>query len=160
KKYSNDEKSKNEVRKLADKIEPLDSMITANCRKLLEDNLLGYHVEMDGRPIRLDGKSIVDKTGRKGIYLEEQPERAAIREWRETNFSKAEEILADAWRKSTKVIDLDKYKSLYQGNQKFSSWNTLLPALESTTNNASVQFELLSFLMNDLGINPEVQTEV
>jgi hypothetical protein len=163
KKYtSNIEKSKNEVRTLAYKIQrTIDSTITANCRILLEGNLLGYlDVIMDGRPIRVDGIPIIDKLGRKGMYLEEQPENTAIREWVEGNFSEAELALADLWRKSTKSINLEKYRKLYKGNPKFDNWNSLLAFISNICNRTNIQFELLSFLIDDLEINFDAKNAV
>lgn len=160
KKVSNDpEQALKVVRHTASKICGMNSYFTADYRTLLKLNLLGIEVTMDYRPVLLGGKNVVDSTGRKGTFFEEDPEQIALRRWVAGDFTEAEQALSEKWRLSTRAIDLEAWKR----RELFPCVDSLkdIPAVaDEICNNPSFQLENLQFLLLEVGIEPEVETKI
>jgi len=153
KKFSNSEISKREVQKLAKKISAMDSCFTANYRILLYNDLMGNRVNMDYRPVRLGGQQVVTKAGEKGIFFDEEQEHKALRRWLVGQFSEAEKILSESWRRSTRALDLQSWQKLFQSNQtipKARNYNELLTMTEEFIGNQSLQLESIQVLLSEV----------
>ncbi len=125
-KFENDqERSNSEVAKLARKVSPFDSMINTNSERLIVGNLLGADVEMDGRIIISGANPIVDSRGKKGLFIDEEPEREVLRQWQRGLFSENEEVRSKHWRMMSKSLDLEDFK------KSFKKVNRNLPKLHS-----------------------------
>lgn len=149
KKFSNSEKSKREVKKLAKKISGKGGCFTANYRILLYNELMGYPIDMGYRPI-LGGQQVVTKDGEKGIFVDEEPEHKALRRWLVGKFSEAEEILSDSWRLSTRALDLESWLKVIQYNQsipKLHNYNELLSKTVDLISKPSLQLQSIQLLL-------------
>lgn len=96
-----------EVRILSGKILPASSTVHTNFRTLVSGETLGHRFPMDGRPVIGAGKQLVSPEGKRGVLIEEPPESKAMLRWQVGDFNSAEELFAEAWRTSTKSIDLE-----------------------------------------------------
>lgn len=161
KKFKNDiDKSKKEVAKIAYKINGFESSFTANYRLLLHDDLLGHKVPMEGRPVALGGKEVIDGEGKRGVYFDEDPEHKALRRWTEGKFSEAEEILSDSWRKSTKGIDLDIWRNRHKDFPKASSLEDLKKRASELLDNPRTQYENLQWLFEEVSFDDRLKTPI
>jgi|RhiMetdeSRZDD1v2_1073273.scaffolds.fasta_scaffold1686119_1 hypothetical protein len=148
------ERAKKLVRALADKVPSIDVLITEDCRTLLAWDLLGYYeVIMDGTPIRSDGFPVVMKSGERGLYFEEQQEKAILRRWMHGEFTEVEANWADVWRKYTKSIDLEGWKRSHTDYPKVKDWDTLNSYVSQLSDNSFIQMENISFLINEMSLN-------
>jgi len=73
-------------------------------------NLLGHPIPMDGRIPKEHGRTVKNEKGEKGIFFEEAPERAAIRNWQKSNFSDAEIAMVKRWEEYIRNQDLEEFK--------------------------------------------------
>ena len=164
KKFSNSEKSKSEVKKLAEKISGMgDGSFTANYRFLLYNELMGYSIDMSYRPILLGGRQVITKDGQKSTYFDEQPEYKALGRWQEGKFSEAEESLSDSWRLSTRAIDLESWLKVIQNNQsipKLHNYNELLLMTEKFIREPSQQHDSIQLLLYEAGFSQEDRNNI
>ena len=103
--------SKDLVISLSRKITQQNSIVNAHYLYLVEGDLLGYKVTMDGRPIVSTYKPVKSSDGDKGVIIIESPEEKVIRNWQEGKFSEVDKALAGNWRKITKNINLNNFKN-------------------------------------------------
>lgn len=99
--------SREAVRMLADKLNPIDAKINVHYRLICIDNLLGGHTPVDGRPVLGGAVPITAKDGSRGVFIDESPEAKAIMRWRRGIFSDDEMSSAQEWRESARAIDLE-----------------------------------------------------
>ena len=107
KKHSDPKAGQNEVRILANKLMPANSVVNTNFRLLIEGELSGHKFPMDGRPVLTGGKNMTGPDGKNGIIFEQSAEADALLRWQTGEFNEAEKLMADAWRTSTAAIDLE-----------------------------------------------------
>ena len=98
------------VQQLARKIQPVAGYVNADYRALCTANLLGRRLKMDRRPMVAGGRQVLAEDGAAGIFLDEQPENAALLRWSCGRFEEAEKILASQWRAASEAIDLEGFK--------------------------------------------------
>jgi hypothetical protein len=157
KKHSDDlERSKKLVATVADKIQPGDSVFSTHFRTLLWGNLLGNPIEMGGRPVLIGGHDIVDSTGRKGVFFDEEPEREALRRWTAGEFLEAEHFLAARWRDSTRAFDLDRWRKANASAPKAQSLAEVRETAVELCRAPDRQLENLRFLLFEAGM-PEAE---
>jgi hypothetical protein len=152
KKFSSLDRQKQEVAKVTSKIQGGDSCFTAHYKTLLEMNLLGSHVQMDGRPILLGGTDVVDSLGRKGTFFEEEPERPALRRWLSGKMSDAEQLLSSRWRDSTRAFSLERLRSSSLRDPKIRDFQSLMSTTERLCNDGSRQLENLQWIIAEARI--------
>lgn len=153
KKHSDDpDRSKRLVATVADKIQPGDSVFSTHFRTLLWGNLLGNPIEMGGRPVLIGGHDIVDSTGRKGVFFDEEPEREALRRWTNGEFLEAEHALAARWRDSTRAFDLERWRKAHASASKARSLVEVREAAIEYCRDSSRQLENLRFLLYEAGM--------
>ena len=88
------------VMDLSNKILQLNPTYNVPYYHLLKNDLMGYKVEMLGRPLVGGGKSVIDADGKRGVVFYQAIEEQVLQRWRDGNFEEAEELLADSWRDS------------------------------------------------------------
>jgi hypothetical protein len=119
KKHRDPEKGPEEVRILANKLMPACSAVNADFRTLIRGELMGHRFSMDGRPVLLGGKHVVAPGGKKGVVFETSQAEKALHRWQTGDFRAAEELMAEAWRLSSKAISLEamqrQLRSAYSG---------------------------------------------
>lgn len=155
-----DARSRTLVANLADKVKPLDSCFTAHHRILLHANLLGHEVTMDRRPVLLGGKDLNLPGLGPGTYFEEEPERKALRRWVAGEFTAAEHVLSEAWRLSTRSIDLSKWRGAGGGLPRVRSLAELKSAAWEFCDRPGYQFEWLRLLLAEAGIGEQSSTAI
>lgn len=107
KRGDNAERARKEVAKANSKLMSISSCYTCHYQIAIEAELSGNIVPMDGRPLKLGGQPFIAEDGKRGVFFEEEPERAAHRRWERGEFIEAERHLSERWRQSTKNIDLN-----------------------------------------------------
>ena len=157
--------SKEEVQILAKKVLVLDSKINVNYISLCSNDLLGGPVPMTRQIVVTGGVPMRDKNGRLGLVFDEQPERKALRQWQNGEFSEAERSLAEGWRIAAKSFDLetirDRFKIIYSDFRPRSLaqlrrvTDQLLQELDLQT-----QLSCITGFMEDLGISSEIRGQV
>jgi len=156
----NVEKSKKEVAKIAWKLDGFDSCFTANCRLLLYDDLMGFNVPMEHRPLLVGGREVIDGEGKQGVFFDEEPEHEALRRWGKGEFSEAEEVLSENWRKSTKAIDLVVWREVFRNSPKVSDFTDLKIRALELANNPHAQYESLRWLLNEVSFDDSLKTPI
>lgn len=106
KKHNDDSSTLDRVADLSNKILQLKPNYNVSYKHLLKMNLLGYNVEMLGRPNVDGGKSVVNTDGKRGIVFQQAIEEQVLHRWRNGKFDEAEELLADLWRNSINNIEI------------------------------------------------------
>lgn len=152
KKFPSADEQKREVSKVASKMPGGESCFTAHYKILLESNLQGQHVEMDGRPILLGGTDVIDSLGRRGTFFDEQPERAALRRWLTGSMSEAEELLSKRWRESTRAFSLERLRNSIFRNPEIQTFENLMVAVDCLCDERSRQLENLQWIIAETGI--------
>ncbi len=155
KKFPSADDQKREVSKVASKMPGGESCFTAHYKILLEANLLGQHVEMDGRPILLGGIDVTDSLGRTGTFFEEQPERAALRRWLAGSMSEAEELLSKRWRESTRAFSLERLRNSTFRNSDIQTFESLMLAVDNLCDDRSRQLENLQWIIVEAGVEEQ-----
>jgi hypothetical protein len=72
---------------------------------LVQANLMGQEVQMDGRVILAPGKVMRSPDGKIGIHIEEFPEAAAFLRWKNGEFLEIEREVARRWRRQLAAHD-------------------------------------------------------
>jgi hypothetical protein len=160
KKFRSVADQKREVHKVASKMPGGESCFTAHYKILLEANLLGHDIKMDGRPILLGGTDVTDSLGRKGTFFEEQPERDALRRWIAGKMSEAEGLLSKRWRESTRGFSLERLRSSTLRNSNIRTFESLMLAVENLCNDQSRRLENLQWIVAEAGIDKQAGTNV
>jgi hypothetical protein len=160
KKFPLADDQKREVSKVASKMPGGESCFTAHYRTLLEANLLGRHVEMDGRPILLGGTDVTDSLGRRGVFFDEQPERGALRRWLAGRMSEAEELLSKRWRESTRALSLESLRNSGLRNSDIQTFEGLMVTVDNFCDDRSRQLENLQWIIVEAGIEEQAGTAI
>ena len=101
------ETSQREVRRLADKLVPVGSSFNVPFRGLIELELKGHKLSMDGRAVVAEGKHVISEGGEEGIIAEVSPTEKALLRWQVGDFEMPEQILAAAWRQTNVAVNLE-----------------------------------------------------
>jgi hypothetical protein len=100
--------SRAEVQRLANKLVPACSAVNVGFRDLVFSEIRGRKITTDGRPILQAGECVVSQ-GQKGMVMEQSAYDEALLRWQEGSFLDAEELLAQKWRRNSKIIDLEEF---------------------------------------------------
>lgn len=104
---TNDSPFRNEVQQLSNKLGPLNSTVIVPWRDLCVGNLIGHELPMDGRIPRSGGTEVKDPEGKIGIFYDEAPEMAILRNWKMGDFSDTDKLFAARWKEATGSINLE-----------------------------------------------------
>ena len=99
--------SQGKVQQLARKLVPACSAVNTPFRELIVSEFRGQHIAMDGRPLLTGGRRVKSPDGEEGVVFDEADEDQALLRWQAGEFSEAEALIADAWRKSTLSVDTE-----------------------------------------------------
>lgn len=138
---------------LARKIVPGASLpFLPKFQDLIKAELADVRVKMDFRPLVLPGHGIKSRTGERGTELQIQPEAEALMKWQQNQFEKAEELLAEQYRKTLKGMDVE---ALQRSLRKEYSSRINLQSLQETAEfvddliEGSEPEKLLRWFLND-----------
>lgn len=142
------------VKDFASKLFPMRSVVNSYYRTLVKGELLGYAVEMDGRPTLNIEKIVKTDDGRKGMVVQETAEEKAIYKWKDGKFSEADHDLSQLWRTITTQEDLLKnlQKILKASTtQRLKSLEELIIKVQSLLSDHTVQDKFLMYLIDNYG---------
>jgi hypothetical protein len=161
KKGGTDAGNSDRVKDLSNKILQLNPTYSASYFHLLEMSLMGYPVEMRGRPNVLGGEQVVDPDGKRGIKFSQPPEEQILQRWRDGKFDEAEEISARSWRDSIKdnVIKPDSMPRPEFLN-RLKNHDDLLSYIESYLELPHTQDEILQNVLAVFAFPQELATQV
>ena len=157
-KDEDDEESKRIVAQVSDKIKPVDSCFAVDYQILLEYNLLGHEIIMDGRPIRIDAIPVSTPDG-EGLYFGVQPEREDLWRWEVGQFTTEEYKYSKKWRTWSKTIDLEKWRR-FEGFPTINSLEELIPAVQNSWQRVSYHLEPLQYLLTEAGISDNSSSQI
>lgn len=103
------------VAKLSSKIPSHAFTPTIPYNILVEQNLLGNQVVMDGRPLLGGGTAVPDPEGGYGVFFEESPEAEVLRRWHQQDFTGMERSIAAQWKRDLEGLDLRPVKQALKG---------------------------------------------
>src|SRR6266480_392748 len=115
KKAGNAESCRSRVQKLANKLVPACSFVNVGYRDLVIAEICGHKIKADGRPVVRPGKAVTSH-GKSGTVVEQCPEEEALLRWHVGEFLKVEELLAGAWRSTSRAIDLQAMQRILRSN--------------------------------------------
>jgi hypothetical protein len=147
-----------QVQELANKLVPFCSTVNVSHRHLVVGEICGEKIDMRyGRPIINPGR-IVTSHGKSGIVLAQGPEEEALLRWQVGEFSKAEELLADAWRATSRAIDLEAMQRIlrknYAGQMHIGSLDEAASVAESVLRSETPS-QVLRWFLKDCEIDPD-----
>lgn len=149
------------VSDFSNKILQLNPTYSAPYYDLLEMNLLGYKVEMLGRPNVAGGKNVTDEDGKAGVVFKQAPEEQILQRWRDSKFEEAEELMADSWRNSIDYtkIDLSRVErpDFLKGMKKLSDLTTYI---DNYFKIPGAQKEILTNILSTFSIHPQTSSEI
>lgn len=149
------------VKDLSNKLLQLNPIYSASYYQLMEMSLMGYPVEMRGRPNVPGGKHVVDPDGKKGIEFSQPVEEQILQRWRDGKFDEAEKISADSWRDSIKdnVIRPDSLPRPDFLNE-LKNQDDLLTYIDSYLNVSQTQTEILQNILAVFAFPQEIAAQV
>jgi hypothetical protein len=156
--------SLDKVAELALKAFPASSNVNAHYRHLLQASLTGGFVPMDGRIQLSGGRNLETSDGQKGVVFDETPEEAALLRWKQKQFSKAEDILAERWRSSTRSFDLDLFKrnlkTIYPKIPTISDHQSLFIWVQEILSQDNIQTDILKFILYEFNIEQSLAQQI
>lgn len=155
--------SKEKVAELSRKAIPTSSAINDHYWNMLTASLLGATVSMHYRPIINGGRSVRDSQGMVGVVFDETPEELALLRWRHCEFDKAEEILGERWRSSTRQLDLDRVKNdlkVKLPKLDIKDLPSLYHMVENIVDHPDNQKDILPFSMLEFGLPQELAQKI
>lgn len=156
--------SEKKVIELANKLQPINSVVNVHYKDSIAASLLGHDVKMDRRPVIEGGRSVLTKEGEKGIIFEKTPEEKALLRWRNGDFTEAEKILAERWRESTRGVDLERFKKylkdVYNAIPKFNSLENLKSFLDNLLIQPTYQINFLTLLIYEFSLNFDIAQKI
>ncbi len=161
KKYENKALNADRVRDLSNKILQLNPTYSASYYQLLEMSLLGFPVEMRGRPNVPGGKTVINPDGKKGIVFSQPIEEQILQRWRDGKFDEAEKLSADSWRDSIEdnVIKPDSLPRPDFLNE-LKNQDDLLSYIDSYLKIPQTQDEILHNILAVFAFPQEIATQV
>ena len=155
KKHTDSKAGRNEVQILANKLMPACSSVNTNFRHMIQGELLGHPLPMDGRPVLSRGKNVIAPDGKRGVIFETSPEETALFRWQSGEFNEAEHFMAEAWRQSTASIDLEgmqrHLKGAYSGKLNLQSLPATAKFVDELVHTISPKL-LLAWFFQDIGM--------
>ena len=147
-------RSESKVKEIANKLFSIgDKQINAHYSKIAIMSLLGYPVEMKGRPITHK----VPFIARNGTaLLEESPEEKVLKRLQNGEFLENEQIFAEVWRNTTRGYDLNtvkqNLKKIHKKTRKVNSYDDLNILVEELLDIHSNQIYYIRWTIQDLDL--------
>ncbi|HPO15861.1 MAG TPA: SEC-C domain-containing protein [Candidatus Hydrogenedentes bacterium] len=133
------------VSEYAGKLLLSNGFVNTHFTQLLTSSLKGEPVFMDGRPLIGMGRSSYVEGQGKGVVIDCSPELEAVNRWKDGNFLKSEEILAERWRNITQGINLEYLR------QKLRAKALRIPRVEIPEELIEMVDDFLSNISNPIG---------
>lgn len=147
-----------EVRIIADRFPEISAYPCTHHSELVTASLLGWPLEMDGRPHRSGGR-IVQLDGKAGVLFENSKEEEAFARWQRGRFLDVERGMAKQWRRALNAIDLrrvvDDLQPLGIDGKVCKSVADARALAQSVVAGTSRPFERMSMALRTLGVAPE-----
>jgi hypothetical protein len=122
---------------------------------MIRGELAGHKVEMSGVPVLGGARQITNSEGKKGFVFDEPEEHKALLRWQVGDFDGAEVLLAEAWRLSSELIDLEgmqkTLKDTYSGRINLRTLVDTGKFVDELLRTAPPQ-QLLMWFLHDAGI--------
>ena len=154
------EEAQDMVMRIAKKVQPVDGYVNVDYRVICVNNLLGGKIEMDRRPIVAGARKVVTADGKKGIFLDNQPENEALIRWSCGRFAEAEELLATRWRAASEAIDLEAFKRELRSYGEWvplESLSLVRQVADELMAAPEAQLSLIKGILGELRTLPEVR---
>jgi hypothetical protein len=155
--------SSERVKDFANKLFPLETVVSLHYKVLVKGDLLGKSVTMDGRPNVGIGKAVSSSSGQKGYIVQETEEEKSIYKWKEGNFSEADHELSKLWRVSTTEKDiLTRLRDSLKASSKiqFANFEELDNFVDKILNQPVSQQSLLMALLQNYEVDAYSGTEI
>lgn len=119
---------------------------------LMREELLGYRVEMAGRPIVGGTQTVTDSAGQLGVLVLESLEQRDLLRWSAGDFSIEEERLARAWQDVKLQLEAVKGKR-YGRPDGLKTLAAVAAAVDAFLNAEGNQWQVLGMIMQQAGLN-------
>jgi hypothetical protein len=129
---------------------------------LMEANLLGNEVKMDGRPIE-KATMTIEENGSKGMVIAETPDEKALSRWKDGNFNQTDYELSEQYRQFAKSIDLESIKNLREvlpPMPDFKELGDIVLFIDKTHTVELIQKELLKGLILDFEFDSPIAQRI
>lgn len=150
------------VGSIAEKSPQLSGAPNIHHSELLLANLLGQPISMSNRPIVAGGRP-VESGGKKGVNIEISPEAKAFNRWQDGEYLQLEREFARAWRSHIKSMSFEKSSDYAQklgiDIYQCKNMDDAFFAANKIVANSSKPYELISFIVQVIGIPREYQHE-
>lgn len=146
------------VQLLANKLLPTNTAVNAYHIELIREELRGGVITMDYRPFVAGGTIVKSPTGGLGMKFTESPQQVSVRRWKDGQFTKVDELIAESWRSVTKQEDLleNLKKSIRIDADDLKAITSLTKALayvDEILIDSNRQKALLTFALAEFGID-------
>jgi hypothetical protein len=151
--------SENRVVDFARKLFPLHIIVNSYFEKLIQSELNGYKIPMDGRPFVDLEKNVKTLAGEKGSIIKESEEEKSITKWRDGLFHDADYELSHIWRKvTTKKDRLEALKRSLPSidSNRIETFEKLNEEVKSILNNKNFATKILSNVIQLYKITPSI----
>lgn len=138
----------------AKKLFPMESVVNGYYRSLIQVELAGGKIPLDGRPFLQMEKLVQAEDGSKGYIVKETEEEVAIHKWKEGSFSEADHMLSQIWRDTTTQEDALKNLQKILKNFSIPKLNSLKDvnlSVEEIISNPNFQEQLLAHIIDFYG---------
>ena len=158
--FNESDKSKKRVQDFAMKLMPYNSAINIHYLEILTGELLYGNTNFNNRPVLGNSEVVRSSSGQLGFQFKETAQEKALSRWRDGDFLKSEEELAQIWRDYTKKEDLlenlkKNLQKKYSVKEKFKNLKSLNDYIDQLLNNEKIQRELLIWLLSEFDISLE-----
>jgi len=144
------------VQDFANKLFPVETIVSLHYKKMLKGDLMGNGPSMDGRP-NVGIHKAVQSGNQKGFLIEETEEEKSIYKWKDGKFSEADHELSALWRVTTTQENLLKRMKdsiKIDPNLKLVDYNALGKHVDELLIKPESQPKLLMTLMQNYDIDP------
>lgn len=142
------------VSDFAKKLFPMHSVVNGYYRSLIQIELAGGKIPLDGRPFLQMEKLVQAEDGSKGYVVKETEEEVAIHKWKEGSFSEADHMLSKIWRDTTTQEDVLKNLQRILKNLSIPKLNSLKDldlSVKEIILNPNFQDQLLAHIIDFYG---------
>lgn len=165
KSFDNSDQSKKRVTDFAKKLMPYNSAVNIHYLEILTGDLLYGNTDFDYRPVLGNSEVVRSSSGKLGFQFKETEQEKAISRWKDGEFLKAEEELAQIWRDFTKQEDLlenlkKTLKDKYPLKKEFKDLESLNMFISELLEDDNIQNELLMWILSEFGVSPELCSSI
>lgn len=127
------------------------------------NELLGYQVVMDGRPVVPGGRPVV-KDGKRGHVFDESPESKAFSRWQDGKFLEIERGIAKDWRAQIRAMDLPamakQFRTVGIDHTRCKTLEAARDQAKEIVSSSSHPFEKMGLVFGVLQVPPPLQRQI